>query len=68
MTEQQRVDDPGSAAARRLSLDELARVKGLKPVESLQDLEALSLDVWDSDDDLEAFLTDVRASRDADTG
>lgn len=68
MTEPQRADDPNAPAARRPDLDYLARVKGLKPVESLQDLDALSLDVWDSDDDLEAFLADVRASRDADIG
>lgn len=37
--------------------------KGLKPVESVADLERFVLDVWDSDADLDAFLADVRASR-----
>lgn len=64
MTEQ-RIDDQHEPE-RRPTLDELARAKGLKPVESLQDLERFALDVWDSDEDLDAFLADVRASRDAD--
>ena len=64
MTEQ-RIDDHGEPV-RRPSLDDLARAKGLKPVESLEDLERFALDVWDSDEDLDAFLVDVRASRNAD--
>ena len=40
--------------------DVLAEVQGVKPVESLQDLAA---DIWDSKDELEAFLADVYASR-----
>lgn len=63
MTEQ-RIDD--QHGPRRHSLDELARAKGLKPVESIEDLERFALDVWDSDEDLDAFLADVRASRNAD--
>lgn len=66
MTEGQRVDDTQAMPAPRPSLDALARAKGLKPIESFEDLEAFALDVWDSDGDLEAFLADVRASRDAD--
>jgi hypothetical protein len=65
VTESQRVDEP-QPPARRLTLEELARVKGLKPVESIDDLEAFALDVWDSDEDLQAFLADVQASRHAD--
>ena len=65
MTEPQRVDEQ-QPPARRPTLDELARVKGLKPVESIDDLEAFALDVWDSDEDLQAFLADVQASRHAD--
>ena len=65
MTEPQRVDEP-QPPARHPTLEELARVKGLKPVESLDDLEAFALDVWDSDEDLQAFLADVQASRHAD--
>jgi hypothetical protein len=63
MTEQ-RIDDQHEP--RRQSLEELARAKGLKPVESLEDLQRFTLDVWDSDEDLDAFLADVRASRNAD--
>jgi hypothetical protein len=50
---------------RRQTLDELARARGLKPVVSIEDLERFALDVWDSDEDLDAFLADVRASRNA---
>ena len=64
MTEQ-RIDDQHEPVRRR-DLDELARAKGLTPVESLDDLQRFALDVWDSDEDLEAFLADVRASRHAD--
>jgi hypothetical protein len=63
VTEPQRIDEPQSA---RPSLEELARVKGLKPVESIDDLADFALDVWDSDEDLQAFLADVQASRHAD--
>ena len=38
MTEPQRVDGP-QPPARRLTLEELARSKGLKPVESIDDLD-----------------------------
>ncbi|MGH9185243.1 MAG: hypothetical protein ACRD0U_05435 [Acidimicrobiales bacterium] len=64
MTEH-RVDEQPQPV-RHPSLDDLARAKGLKPVASLDDLAWFSLDVWDSDEDLEAFLADVRASRSAD--
>lgn len=64
MTEQ-RIDDQHEPVRRR-DLDEIARAKGLKPIESVEDLERFALDVWDSDEDLEAFLADVRASRHAD--
>ena len=64
MTEQ-RIDDHHEPV-RRPSLEELAREKGLKPIESAEALSDLALDVWDSDSDLETFLADVRASRRAD--
>ena len=66
MTEGQTANDTQPAPARRPSLDELARAQGIKPIESFEDLETFALDVWDSDEDLEAFLADVRASRNAD--
>jgi hypothetical protein len=62
---EQRIGDQHEPVPRR-DLDELAAAKGLKPVKSLEDLERFSLDVWDSDEDLEAFLADVRSSRNAD--
>jgi hypothetical protein len=49
--------------ARTVSVEELARQQGVKPVESLDDMRA---DVWDSDEELDEFLADVRASRQAD--
>lgn len=66
MTDPQRVDEPQHSAPRRPSLDELARDKGLKAIESFEDLGVFALDVWDSDEDLREFLADVRASRKAD--
>lgn len=62
---EQRIDDQHEPVHRR-DLDDLARAKDLKPVASLEDLKRFALDVWDSDEDLEAFLADVRASRNAD--
>lgn len=49
-------------SSRSLSLDELARRYDLKP---LHDSEELAVDIWESDEELDAFLADVRASRDA---
>jgi len=43
-------------------LEELARDQHARPV---TDLEELRLDVWSSDAELEEFLADWRASRDA---
>lgn len=48
------------------SLEEQARAKGLRPIDSIEDLDGFAVDVWESDEDLRAFLADVRASRDAD--
>jgi hypothetical protein len=48
-----------------LSMDALARAQGVGPVRSLDDL---ALDVWDSDAELDAFLADVRHSRQSDVG
>ena len=50
----------------KVSLEEQARAKGLRPVDAIEDLDEFALDVWESDEDLRAFLADVRASRDAD--
>jgi len=48
---------------RSVSVEELARLQGVGPVESVDDMQA---DLWDSDAELERFLVDVRASRQAD--
>ena len=48
-----------------VSIEELARQQGVGPVRSFDDVRA---DVWDSDEELDAFLADVRASRQADLG
>jgi hypothetical protein len=45
------------------SVEELARQQGVRPVESLDDMQA---DLWESDEELEEFLFGVRASRQAD--
>jgi hypothetical protein len=59
------IQDPAplSGAA---ALEEEARRLGLRPVECLGDLARFKVDLWDSDEDLDEFLADVRASRDAD--
>lgn len=44
-----------------LSLEELARAQGATPV---QDPHELVADIWESDEELDAFLADLRASRD----
>jgi hypothetical protein len=43
-------------------LDELARDQHARPV---QDIAELRADVWDSDEELDEFLADWRAGRDA---
>ncbi len=40
--------------------EELARQQGAQPVRSFDDMRA---DVWDTDEELDAFLADVRVSR-----
>lgn len=48
-----------------LGLDELAEQQRAQVVEDLDDLKA---DVWASDEELDAFLADLRASRNASIG
>ena len=43
-------------------LDAISRAVGVKPLGSLDEL---ALDVWDSDEELDAFLADLRASRES---
>ena len=44
---------------------ELARQQGVRPVQRGQDMTA---DLWDSDEEFDAFMADLRASRQADLG
>ena len=46
-------------------VEELARQQGVRPVRRGQDMTA---DLWDSDEEFDAFLADLRASRQADLG
>lgn len=48
----------------RVSLDELARRKGVRPVESVEEMAQDG--VFDSDDELDSFLEHVYAARRAD--
>jgi hypothetical protein len=64
-------DDPRSHDSRPPSevqpaqdadLDAISRAVGAKPLGSLDEL---ALDVWESDEELDAFLADLRASRES---
>lgn len=46
-------------------IKDLARQQGVRPFTSADDVRA---DLWDSDEELDAFLADVRAARQADVG
>ena len=60
VSEQPREPVPSPAAA--MSIEELARAQGAAPV---LDAHELAADIWESDEELDAFLADLRASRDA---
>jgi predicted ABC-type ATPase len=47
---------------RSLSLEELARTQH---AQTLTDPDQLAADIWESDEELEAFLQDLRAARNA---
>lgn len=60
-----RVDPQAEAAAamngwEAIPLDELAALQGAKPVECVEELAA---DIWESPEEIEAFLSDVYANR-----
>jgi hypothetical protein len=40
----------------RLSVEELIRAKDAKPIRSMADLEAMSAEIFESDDELDEFL------------
>jgi hypothetical protein len=50
------------ARSRALTLDELAQRCHATPV---TDANELAADIWESDEELDAFLADLRSSRDA---
>ena len=47
------------------SIEDLARMENATEIHDLQELAA---DIWDSDEELDAFLADLRASRRASLG
>ena len=49
-------------STRPMTIDELAAAQGVKPMESTEEWAA---DLFESDEELEAFLVDLRASRDS---
>jgi len=51
---------PGS---RPVTVHELAREQGVRPVRSLDEMRA---ELWESDEELDEFLADVRAARQED--
>ena len=52
------------APRRKVTLDEIARLRGVRPVENVQDMAQDGL--FTSDEELEEFLAQVRQSRHAD--
>ena len=48
------------------AVEELIVRSGARPVASIKDLDRFQADLWDSEEELEAFLSNVRASRAAD--
>jgi len=54
------LDRPGPT---RRAIDELIRHSGARPVASIDDLSRFRASLWDSDEELDAFLANVRASR-----
>ena len=67
MTEPKATEGPSSAGAGlRPSLEELARAKGMKPIESVEDLQSYAVPLFESDEEVEEFLALVRDVRNAD--
>lgn len=59
-------DAEGGERPTRLAFEELIQRSGARPVASIEDLDRFQADLWDSEEELEAFLSNVRASRAAD--
>jgi len=54
--------EPGPMADRLVTIEDLARAQHAEPVADPADLAA---DIWESDEEFEAFLADLRAARNA---
>ena len=50
----------------RRAIDELIRRSGVRPVASIDDLSRFQASLWESDEELAAFLANVRARRGGD--
>ena len=48
-----------------MTIKELAAAQGVKPMESMESNEEWVAEIFESDEELEAFLADVRSSRNA---
>jgi len=53
------------AGSTRDALDELIRDAGARPISSAEDVDRFRTELWHSDEELEAFLLDLRAGRNA---
>ncbi|MEA2704718.1 MAG: hypothetical protein QOD63_2663 [Actinomycetota bacterium] len=56
----------GRPGPTRRAVDELIQRSGARPVASIEDLDRFQAGLWDSEEELEAFLSNVRTSRAAD--
>jgi len=50
----------------RRAVEDLIQRSGARPVASIEDLDRFQTNLWASEEELEAFLSNVRASRAAD--
>ncbi len=57
---------PLATSWRHLSAEQIIADKDVEPIRSVTDLNRYAVDIWESDEELAAFLADVRANRNAD--
>ena len=65
-TEAERFDRSSDRTGRRESLDEQVRRRGLRPIDSVDDMACF--DIFETDAELDAFLAHVYAERQANLG
>ena len=53
----------GRATSTRATLEDLIRRSGSRPVGSIEDLDRFRADLWESDEELNAFLADASSQR-----